>query len=220
MGMLEDFELLKRYRFKLLPYGWAKNKIEAHLIAKHIGFPVALKIISDEILHKTDVGGVKTGVKNDRALSLAYDEIMENVKQATERETGNRKSRLPHIKGVLVQKMARKGVELIIGGKKDPQFGYMIILGLGGVYVEIFRDISARLCPISEMDVEEMIEELKSHPIITGARGQKGINVQGLKELMLATCRLLQKENLKELDLNPVIFDANGYDIVDVRMTK
>lgn len=209
MGMLEDFELLKRYGFRLLPYGWAKTKIEAHLIARHIGYPVALKIISEEIVHKTDVGGVKTWIRNDQALSLAYDEIMESAK--------------PHaakIKGILVQKMARRGIELIIGGKKDPQFGHMIILGLGGVYVEIFRDISARLCPITGKDVEEMIEELKSHPIITGVRGQKGISVEGLKELMLSTCKLLQKEDLKELDLNPVIFDEQGYDIVDARLAK
>ncbi len=209
MGMLEDFELLKKSRFRLLPYGWAKTKIESHLIARHIGYPVALKIISDEISHKTDVGGVKVGIRNDQALSLAYDEIMENAKTHEAR-----------IKGILVQKMARKGVELIVGGKRDPQFGHMIILGMGGVYVEIFRDISARLCPISERDVEEMIEELKSHPIIEGARGRKGISVEGLKELMLATCRLMQKENIEELDLNPVIFDENGYDIVDARMTK
>ncbi len=217
MGMLEDFELLKKNGFRLLPYGWARTKVEAHMIAKHLGYPVALKIISDEISHKTDVGGVKIGIKNDQSLSLAYDEIMENVSKP---ETGNRKSPSASIKGILVQKMARKGVELIIGGKKDAQFGHVIVLGLGGVYVEIFRDISARLCPISEKDVEEMIEELKSHPIITGARGQKGISVSGLKELMLATCRLLQKEDLKELDLNPVIFDQNGYDIVDARMSK
>jgi hypothetical protein len=209
MGMLEDFELLKRHGFRLLPYGWAKTKMEAHLIAKHIGYPVALKIISDQITHKTDVGGVKVGIRNEQALSLAYDEIMENAK--------------PHsakIKGILVQKMARKGIELIIGGKKDPQFGNMVILGLGGVYVEIFRDISARLCPVSEKDVEEMTEELKSHPLLEGARGQKGISMAGLKELVLSTCRLMEKEGVGELDLNPVIFDAHGYDIVDARIMK
>ncbi|VVC02115.1 Acetate--CoA ligase [ADP-forming] I [uncultured archaeon] len=207
MGMLEDFELLKKNNFKLLPYGWAKTKMEAHLIAKHICYPVALKIISDEITHKTDVGGVKVGIRNDQALALAYDEIMENAKGHP-------------IKGVLVQKMARKGIELIIGGKKDPQFGHMIILGLGGVYVEIFRDISARLCPINEKDVKEMVEELKSHPILEGARGQKGINLEGLGGLMLATCKFMRKEDLKELDLNPVIFDSDGYDIVDARFSR
>lgn len=207
MGMLEDFELLKKNKFKLLQYGWAKTKLEAHMIARAIGYPIALKIISDEISHKTDVGGVKIGIKNDQALSLAYDEIMESVKGYS-------------MNGILVQKMARKGIELIIGGKKDTQFGHLIILGLGGVYVEIFKDISLRLCPITENDVEEMIEELKSHPIIRGARGQKGISIKELKELMLATSRFIQKNDLKELDLNPVIFNENGYDIVDARMVK
>ncbi len=207
MGMLEDFEILKKNGFRLLPYGWAKTKTEAHLIARSMGYPVALKILSDSISHKTDVGGVKTGIKNDQSLSLAYDEIIEN-------------SRGHPINGVLVQKMARKGIELIIGGKKDSQFGHVIILGLGGVYVEVFRDISARLCPITGKDVEEMVSELKSHPIIRGTRGQKGIHVEGLKELMLATCRLMHKEGISELDLNPVIFDENGYDIVDARMHR
>ncbi|MDD5337048.1 MAG: acetate--CoA ligase family protein [Candidatus ainarchaeum sp.] len=207
MGMLEDFESLKRNRFRLLPYGWAKTKMEAHLIARSMGYPVALKIISEGISHKTDVGGVKVGIRNDQGLALAYDEIMESVK---ERE----------IQGMLVQKMARKGIELIIGGKKDAQFGHVIVLGLGGVYVEVFRDISARLCPINENDVEEMIDELKSHPILKGTRGQKGINVEGLKELMLATCRFMHREDIKELDLNPVIFDEKGYDIVDARIGR
>ncbi|MFA5077246.1 MAG: acetate--CoA ligase family protein [Candidatus Micrarchaeia archaeon] len=207
MGMLEDFELLKRNRFRLLPYGWAKTKTETHLIARSMGYPVALKIISEGISHKTDVGGVKIGIRNDQALSLAYDEIMEGAE-------GH------EIRGMLVQKMARKGIELIIGGKKDAQFGHVIVLGLGGVYVEVFRDITARLCPISEADVEEMIDELKSHPILKGTRGQKGISVDGLKELMLATCRFMHKDDVKELDLNPVIFDDKGYDIVDARISR
>ena len=207
MGMLDDFELLKRNGFTLLPYAATKTKMEAHLIAKSIGYPVALKVISDSISHKTDVGGVKIGIKNDQSLSLAYDEIMENAKNS-------------EIRGILVQKMARKGIELIIGGKKDAQFGHMVILGMGGVYVEVFREISARLCPISPKDVEEMVEELASHPIIKGARGQKGINMEKLKELMLHTCRFIGKEDIKELDLNPVIFDDKGYDIVDARMGR
>lgn len=207
MGMLEDFELLKKYKFKLLPYGWVKTKIESHLVARSMGYPVALKIISDEISHKTEVGGVKIGIKNDQALSLAYDEIIENAK--------------PHkIKGILVQKMARKGIELILGGKKDEQFGHLIVLGIGGVYVEVFRDISARICPINESDVEEMINELKAHSLLRGVRKQKGINITGLKELMFATCRFIQRENIKELDLNPVIFDEKGYDIVDARLSR
>lgn len=207
MGMLEDFELLKKDGFALLPYGWTRTKTEAHMVARSMGYPVALKIIADGVSHKTEIGGVRTGIKSDQALSIAYDEIMEGAKGLT-------------VRGMLVQKMARKGLELIVGGKKDPQFGHMIILGLGGVYVEIFRDISARLCPITEKDVEEMVGELASNPIIRGARGQAGINMEKLKGLMLATCRLMAKEDIAEIDLNPVIFDGDGYDIVDARIVR
>jgi Acyl-CoA synthetase (NDP forming) len=124
------------------------------------------------------------------------------------------------IDGMLVQKMARKGIELIIGGKKDPQFGHMVVLGLGGVYVEIFRDITARICPVRKEDVEEMIRELKAHPLITGTRGEKPINKEALVRLIIKTCKFIEKEDIKELDLNPVIFDSEGCDIVDARMVK
>jgi acetyl-CoA synthetase (ADP-forming) len=116
--------------------------------------------------------------------------------------------------------MARKGVELIIGGKKDPQFGHMIVLGLGGIYVEIFRDISARICPLVPQDVDEMISELKVHPLLEGARGKKPINKKVLQELVLKSCRFMQKEDIKEMDLNPVVFDENGCDIVDARFSR
>lgn len=205
--LLEDFEFLQKNGFKLLPYGLAKSKMEAHLIAKHIGYPVALKVVSKEILHKTDVGGVKVGIKNDQSLSLSYDEIIENTKNYK-------------VEGILVQKMARKGIELIIGGKKDTQFGHMIIIGLGGVFVEVFRDITARLCPITGNDVEEMIEELRAHPIIKGTRGQKGIHIPSLKKLMKNLCKTVLTYDIKEIDLNPVVFDNKGYDIVDVRIIK
>lgn len=206
MGMLEDFELLQNSGFTLLPYAVARDEEEAVVCADRIGYPLAMKIISPDIIHKTDVGGVKVDIKSEAALRIAYNEIIEATKKKK-------------IEGVLLQKMARRGIELIIGGKKDPQFGHMIILGLGGVYVEIFRDIAARICPITEKDVEEMVEELKSHPILEGARGQKPINLAKLKDLMLKTCAFIQKNNIEEMDLNPVVFDEKGYDIIDVRFS-
>jgi hypothetical protein len=124
------------------------------------------------------------------------------------------------IEGMLVQKMARKGTELIIGGKKDPQFGHMLVLGLGGIYVEIFKDISARICPLEKKDIEEMISELKGHPIIEGARGRKPLNKKKIIELVLKTCAFMQKEDVKELDLNPVVCDERGCDIVDARFIR
>jgi succinyl-CoA synthetase beta subunit len=207
MGMLEDFELLKKGGFGLLPYGWARSKTEAHMIARSMGFPVALKIMSSHITHKTDFGGVKVGIKNDMSLSIAYDEIMDCAQGRP-------------VQGVLVQKMARKGIELIIGGKYDAQFGHVIMLGMGGVYVEVFRDISARICPITAEDVEEMIDELRMHPILRGVRGQRGIDSAKLKELMIGVSGLMPKENISEIDLNPVIFDEHGYDIVDARIAR
>jgi acyl-CoA synthetase (NDP forming) len=194
MTLVEDFALLKKHGFTLLPYKLAKNEKEAVAAAKKIGYPVALKIISPDIEHKTDVGGVKTNIRSDEALAIAFRDV-------TQSAAGKR------VDGVLVQKMARKGVELIIGGKKDPQFGHMMVLGLGGIYVEIFRDVSARICPLISSDVEEMVAELKSHPLLEGARGKKPINKRALEQLILKACGLMQKEDIKEMDLNPVVFD-------------
>jgi acetyl-CoA synthetase (ADP-forming) len=207
MPVLSEFKLLEKYGFKLLPYGIAKNEKEAILLAEKLGYPVAMKLISPQASHKTDVGGVKLNVKNHLGVKLTFKEFLDIA----------REKRLK-LNGILVQKMARKGIELIIGGKRDEQFGPMIILGLGGIYVEIFRDISARLCPITKSDVEEMVNELKSHPVLLGARGKKGISLRVLEDVMLKTCKLMEKENLKELDLNPIIFDEKGADLVDVRM--
>lgn len=206
MGMLEDFKRLKKYSFPLIPYKVAQTKEEALLCARTLKYPVVLKILSETISHKSDLGGVVVNIKTPESLSLAYDEMMTRTK-------GNK------IDGVLVQKMARKGVELIIGTKKDAQFGHMIVLGLGGIYVEIFKDISARLCPITKTDVEEMVDELKSHPILTGARGKKAIHLKALTSLMLKVCEFAIKEDIKEMDLNPVVFDEKGFDLIDVRMS-
>jgi acyl-CoA synthetase (NDP forming) len=207
MAMLEDFRLLERRGFRLLPYKLATSEDGAASAAKKMGYPVALKVVSDEISHKSDIGGVKVRIRDEPALRLAFREITDNVK-------GHR------IDGILVQKMARKGIELIIGGKKDPQFGHMIVLGLGGIYVEVFRDVTARICPVTDEDVREMVEELKSHPLLEGARGEKPIDMKALRAMVLLSCRFIMKEDIKELDLNPVVFDENGGDVVDVRFTR
>lgn len=207
MTMIDDFSTLEKRGFRLLPYGMAKSNDDAAKLAEKIGYPVAMKVVSPEIEHKTEFGGVKVGIRNPEALAHAYRDIRDGAK-------GRR------IDGVLVQKMARKGIELIIGGKKDPQFGHMVVLGLGGIYVEVFRDISARICPVSEEDVEEMIGELKSHPLLMGARGAKPINKDVLKKLVVNVCRFMMKEDLKEMDLNPIICDQEGCDLVDVRFRR
>jgi succinyl-CoA synthetase beta subunit len=207
MTITEDFTVLEKHGFKLLPYVLAKDEEHAVQAAKKIGYPVALKIVSPEIEHKTDFGGVKVNITNDEILRHTYRNIMAGA-------------RGKKVDGMLVQKMARKGIELIIGGKKDPQFGHMLVLGLGGIYVEIFKDISARICPLETSDIQEMISELKAHPIIEGARGGKPINKKKIIDLVLNTCAFMQKEDLKELDLNPVVCDERGCDIVDARFLR
>lgn len=207
MTIIDDMLLLKKYGYEVLPYGLAKTKEHAAEIAKKIGYPVALKVVSEKINHKSDLGGVKIRIKNEKRLENAYDEIIENM--------GKRK-----IQGMLVQKMARKGIELIVGGKRDPQFGHMIVVGLGGIYVEIFKDVSARICPVSEKEVREMIKELKAYPLLKGARGQRPVDCESLKKIVKQTCRLMVKENVGEIDLNPVIIDHKGCDIVDVRIRR
>lgn len=207
MTLIDDFALLERNGFRLLPYSMAKDEDEAAAAAKRIGYPVAIKIVSREIEHKSDIGGVKVGIRNEEMLRLSYRDIMTRAQGKT-------------IDGMLVQRMARKGVELIIGGKKDPQFGHMIVLGLGGIYVEIFRDVSARICPITEADFTEMMAELKSHPLLEGARGKKPINKKALERLATRASRFMIKEDIKEMDLNPVVCDERGCDIVDARFSK
>lgn len=205
--VVPEFCMLEKHGLSLLPYGFAKNPKEAAAIAKKIGYPVALKLVSPEISHKTDVGGVKIGIRDEKRLLDAYEDILEGAK-------GHR------VSGILVQKMARKGIELIIGGKKDPQFGHLILLGMGGVYVEVFKDVTARICPINKQDVKDMVGELQSNPLIMGIRGMRPINLEKLYALMVKVSRMIVKEDMKELDLNPVIFDGKGYDIVDVRFVK
>lgn len=207
MTLVDDFSLLEKHGFKLLPYELARDEEAAVRAAGRIGYPVALKIVSPDIEHKTDVGGVKVGIKSEEALRISFRDVAQSA-------AGKR------FDGVMVQRMARKGVELIIGGKKDPQFGHMIVLGLGGIYVEIFRDISARICPLVPADVEEMISELKVHPLLEGARGEKPINKKALEKLVLGMCAFMQKEDIKEMDLNPVVFDEKGCDLVDARFSR
>jgi len=207
MDILKGLRLIERYNIHSPNYAVARDENDAVLIAKKIGYPLALKVISKKISHKTDLGGVKIDLNNSEMVRLVIRDMQKRLGKYG-------------IEGFLIQKMGRKGVELILGGKQDPQFGDMIILGLGGVYVEVFRDISARICPIENNDVIEMISELKSHPIIMGTRGKKSIHIKSLIELIKTMCKMMKKENIKEIDLNPVLFNERGYDVVDVRIVK
>ena len=209
LSLTKSLETLKKYKITVASFSIAKNSRQAMKIAKKIGYPVALKLVSKDITHKTDVGGIKLDIKSDEELSRSFDQIMQDVK---------RKHRRATIEGILVQAMVPKGQELIIGGKHDQQFGKVIIFGLGGVFAEVFDDVSMRVTPISERDAMKMIEEIKGYKILSGYRGSK-YDIKSLTDILLKTSKLLSdNKSIKELDINPVIASSKGAIAVDARI--
>lgn len=203
-----DFSLLSKYKIKTPATVLAKDKESALEAARKIGYPVVLKVVSEEVLHKTDRGGVILGLKNADEVEKGYAMLI---------------SRFANVKveGIAVQKMAGKNsVELIIGGKRDAQFGQMIMLGAGGIFVEVMKDVVFRICPITKNDAREMISELKSYPILAGARGRKPVNQDKLIDVLLKVSKLLEKEDPLEFDINPLMADENGCLAVDMRIIR
>ncbi|HIH19329.1 TPA: acetyl-CoA synthetase [Candidatus Micrarchaeota archaeon] len=201
-----DFSLLSKYGIAVAPYKLVRKPHEAISASAEIGFPVAMKIVSPDALHKTDKGGVVVGIGSSHEAEKAYGTLMERFKGVK-------------TEGVLVQKMVGKGaVELIIGGKKDPQFGQLIMLGMGGIFVEVYKDVTFRVCPITAEDAAEMISELRSHSILEGARGRKPVNKAALINALISASKLLQGENPSEFDINPLMADEKGCVAVDMRI--
>ena len=183
---------------------------DAIAICDEIGFPVVLKIASPDITHKSDAGGVKVGLKNKAEVRKAYREIMESVKQ---------KYPKAKIEGVSVQGMARPGIEIIIGMFKDVQFGPVIMFGLGGIFVEVLKDVSFRLIPIVRRDAEEMIKEIKGYSLLNGYRGQEPANIPSLVDILLKVSDFIERTpEIKEIDLNPVFAYKDSAVAVDARI--
>ncbi|OYT56165.1 MAG: acetyl-CoA synthetase [Desulfurococcales archaeon ex4484_217_2] len=190
----------------------AKTSDEALKIANKLGYPVVLKIVSPDILHKTDVGGVIVNIKNDKELVEAYNKILKNVRE---------KKPEAKIEGILVQEMVPEGVEVIVGAIKDPFFGYAIMFGLGGIFVEILRDVSFRIVPLTEEDAYQMITEIKAYPILKGVRNLPPRDIESIVKILLNTSKLLERTSLiKELDLNPIMVyeKGKGAKVVDVKV--
>ena len=203
-------EILARYGITLPEALLAGDQDEAVSMAAKIGFPAAMKVVSPDILHKSDVGGVKLNLRSEREARDAFQVIMENAVKIT---TPDR------VQGVLISHMAQKGQECIIGMTRDRVFGPVVMFGLGGIFVEVLRDVSLRLAPLSEIDIEEMIREIKGYPVLTGIRGEKPKDVQALKDVLEKISRLVVDiSELAEVDLNPVIVHEKGLSIVDSRM--
>jgi len=188
----------------------ATSKEEAISISRQMGFPVALKIASPDVVHKTDAGGVQLGLNSEQEVDKAYEDIMKAIKAAYPEA---------NIQGVSVQKMARTGVEVIIGMSKDAQFGPVIMFGLGGILVEILKDVSFRIVPLTPRDAREMIKEIKGYPLLEGYRGQEAVDVANLEKLILKVSEFAEKyPEVDELDLNPIFAYSDGAVAVDARV--
>ncbi|WP_010629245.1 acetate--CoA ligase family protein [Halomonas sp. KM-1] len=172
--------------------------------------PLAMKVVSKDILHKSDAGGVKLNLVGEAALRRAREEILVSCRAYDARA---------EIEGVLVTPMARKGTEVIVGVIRDPIFGPVLMFGLGGIFVEILEDVAFRAIPLSRHDARSMVEQIKARKILEGARGEPAVNKEALVELLLTVSRIADAyPELSELDLNPVIVNADGYAVVDARV--
>jgi acyl-CoA synthetase (NDP forming) len=207
---IEAKQVIKAAGIKVVETRLARTQKEAIAIAEEIGFPLVLKIASPDIIHKTDAGGVKVGLKNAAELKKAYAEIIDSVRQ----KYPNAK-----IEGVSVQAMARPGIEIIVGMSKDAQFGPVIMFGLGGIFVEVLKDVSFRLIPILKRDAEAMIKEIKGYALLNGYRGQEPADIASLVDVLLKVSSLVEKTpEIKELDLNPVFAYKDSAIAVDARI--
>jgi succinyl-CoA synthetase beta subunit len=205
--MLWDYfkakEILDKYGIRSIESRYVENADDAVKFSQ--SKPIVLKLISEKELHKSKAGLVKLELSNEKDIRRAYEEL-----------ASKGKSLKPY--KIIAQKMAEEGgIESIIGGRDDPQFGKLILIGLGGVYVEAFKDFALRVCPINEYDAGEMLEQLVSRNVIT----YKGESRKMLVKLLMSVSKLLvENPQIKELDLNPVILREKSYDVVDIRVLE
>lgn len=193
------YELLRRYGIPLIRHSFVKREQELSQALKKIGFPAVMKVSGKKIIHKTELGGVVT-INNEQEAKEALKKLL-SIKNAEK---------------VLVQKKL-EGIEVIVGAKRDPQFGAVVAFGLGGIYTEIIKDVSFRICPITLEDAEQMIKSIKGYEILAGVRG-KSVNIEALKDVLVKVCRLASKERIKEMDINPLFCNEQGCWAVDVRI--
>ena len=172
--------------------------------------PFVLKVVSRDILHKSEVGGVVTEIKNSKELGRAWATIVKNINTNTPNA---------RIDGFLMEEMASRGVEVIIGALRDPQFGPTVMFGLGGIAVELLKDVSYRLAPLDKKEALEMIREVKGYPLLTGFRGSKPVDINSLSETIIKLSEILiEIEDIKEIEINPLLVYEKGVMAVDVRV--
>ncbi|MHA1807650.1 MAG: acetate--CoA ligase family protein [Candidatus Thorarchaeota archaeon] len=213
----EAKEIMKEYGIPIPPYDTATTADEAVEKAKKIGFPVVLKILSKDILHKSDAGGVKINLKDEQSVRTAFVEIMENARKYGE----SKNIEVDLSRGVFISSFADMGTEVIVGVTRDPQFGHALMFGLGGIFVEVLKDVTFRLIPLAENDAREMIGEIKAAKILEGVRGQPPRDVDALVDVIMGVSKMIDENpEIRELDCNPtfVYEKGKGALVVDARI--
>ena len=202
----ESKELLKEIKIAVPAQELTKTKEETIKTAKKIGFPVVLKLMAEDIVHKSDTGAVKLNIKSEEEASKAYEDLMKIASKAE--------------KKISVQKMASPPItEIIIGMTTDPQFGPALMFGIGGILVELLEDVAFRIAPITDYDAKEMIHEIKGFPLLNGFRGKPKADVNAIVDTLLKVSDLVVKyEEIHEMDLNPVFIYEKGLVCVDARI--
>lgn len=202
----EGKDVLRAYGIKAPRETVVTRRDKVIQAAREIGYPIVMKVSSPDIAHKTDVGGVITGISNDRAAKNAFDQIYANI---------NKRMPRARIGGVIIEEMVQ-GVEVIVGVTCDPQFGPFITFGLGGLYVEVLKDVSHRLAPITVAEAKRMIAEVKSYPILLGTRGRKALDINAVADTIVRVSQISQDfEEIQEIEINPLMVQEDGCIAVD-----
>ena len=208
----EAYEFLGYYGLPVPKFGLATSPDEAVEIANRVGYPVVLKVVSPDIVHKSDVGGVKVNLASDEDVRKWFDTIMLNVR-----------SRAPsaRVVGILVQEMVPQDLEVIVGATRDPVFGPVVMFGLGGIFVEVLKDVSLRITPLTEYDAEEMLNEIRASSILRGYRGAPPRDRKALVDVILKVGRVMEEvPEVTDIDLNPIMSfpEGQGAKIADARV--
>jgi acetyltransferase len=206
----QALEVCQGYGIPVAEWATASSPEETVKEAERLGYPLALKVLSPHISHKSDVGGIVLGIEDEEGLKGAYEEMLSRVQEEA--------SDVP-LEGFLLQKMVSGGREVILGGKRDPSFGPVVMFGLGGVYVEVFDDVAFRVAPFTREDAEKMIAEVKGSRLLQGVRGEKPSDVEAVVDCLLRLSQLLQDfQTIAEVDINPLIVLEKGAVAVDARI--
>jgi acetyl-CoA synthetase (ADP-forming) len=206
----EALRLLSGYDLPVIPHRLAATPEEAGLAALDLGCPVAMKVVAADLVHKSDIGGVRLNIGSPEEAAAVFTAIRDRL--------------MPHVSplmfhGVLVAQMAPPGTEIIVGMVRDPQFGPAVMVGLGGIFVELFKDVSFRLPPFTLTEARSMFAELRAAPLLTGYRGQPPCDVNALATCACAVARIAAEHpDIQEIDLNPIIAHERGCTIVDAKI--